>query len=324
MAQHTVLVVSDIHYACSAERARECYETCHISSRVLRTLLRLYRHFIWLRDPTGQNYLLRNFLEAVGTADDVVVANGDFSCDTAFVGVSDDAACRSAGECLAALARQFGNRLETVIGDHELGKLSMFGGVGGLRLSSWMRAREELGLKAFWQRRVGNYRLIGVTSTLLAFPVYEPEALPAERAQWYELREAHLREIREAFGSLGATERVILFCHDPTALPFLWRDEPLRASLAKIERTVIGHLHSPLLFWKSRLLAGMPPITFLGNTARRLSTALHQARLWRPFRVTLCPSLAGLELLKDGGYLRLRLDDEQPGQTIVERYRLQR
>jgi len=58
------------------------------------------------------------------------------------------------------------------------------------------------------------------------------------------------------------------------------------------------------------LLAGMPPIRFLGHTVQRLSTALSEARQWRPFHVRLCPALAGIELLKDGGYWTAELDPE--------------
>ena len=52
----------------------------------------------------------------------------------------------------------------------------------------------------------------------------------------------------------------------------------------------------------------MPVIRFLGHTALRMSTALHEARRWKPFHVRLCPSLAGIELTKDGGYLTAELD----------------
>jgi hypothetical protein len=52
----------------------------------------------------------------------------------------------------------------------------------------------------------------------------------------------------------------------------------------------------------------MPPITFLGHSALKLSKALNEAKSWRPFKVRLCPSLAGIELLKDGGYLTATLD----------------
>jgi hypothetical protein len=100
----------------------------------------------------------------------------------------------------------------------------------------------------------------------------------------------------------------LLFCHDPTALPFLWREEAVRNRLPQLEQTIIGHLHSNLVLWKSRLLAGMPRIGFLGHAAKRMSAALREARHWEPFKVRLCPALAGIELLKDGGYLTGELD----------------
>jgi hypothetical protein len=54
----------------------------------------------------------------------------------------------------------------------------------------------------------------------------------------------------------------------------------------------------------------MPVIPFLGNSVRRMSRALNEARCWRPFKVRLCPALAGIELLKDGGYCELRIHPE--------------
>ena len=73
---------------------------------------------------------------------------------------------------------------------------------------------------------------------------------------------------------------------------------------------MIGHLHTNLVLWKSRLLAGMPAVGFLGHGVKRMSTALRDARCWRQFQVRLCPSLAGIELLKDGGFLTADLDEE--------------
>jgi hypothetical protein len=112
------------------------------------------------------------------------------------------------------------------------------------------------------------------------------------------------------FAALPPDRRVILFCHDPTALPFLARETEVRAKLPQIDHTIIGHLHSNLLFWKSRRLAGMPVIRWLGHTPKKLSSALNEARHWKPFNVKLCPSLAGIELLKDGGYYTVKLDGE--------------
>ena len=159
--------------------------------------------------------------------------------------------------------------------------------------------------------------MLGIVSSLVALPVFEAEILPAERPEWERLRAEHLAEIRRAFAALRPDQRVLLFCHDPTALPFLWREEAIRSRLPQIELTIIGHLHSNLVFWKSRLLAGMPPIRFLGHTVQRFSTALSEARRWRPFHVRLCPALAGIELLKEGGYCTIELDPEaQPARPL--------
>jgi hypothetical protein len=310
MAQRrTILVVSDIHYASDAEKQRRGHEMRIVLNPLLRRAVKAYRHFVWLRDPFAHNHLLDEFL-ARADSPDAVVTNGDYSCDTEFIGVCDDAAFESARQCLTKLRGRFGPGLRSVIGDHELGKMSLFGGKGGFRVASWQRATTELALEPFWKTEIGNYVLMGVTSSLLAFPVYEPEALLDERKDWSALRKTHLAQIRSAFDILEPEQRVLLFCHDPTALPFLWRDEGVRGKLAQVEQTIIGHLHSNSFFRKSRMLAGMPTIPFLGNSIRRMSQALSEARCWREFKTRLCPSLAGIELLKDGGYCELRIDEK--------------
>jgi len=189
-----------------------------------------------------------------------------------------------------------------------LGKKTLGAALGGLRLASLDRAERALALPPFWQVELGNYLLMGVVSSLLALPVYEPETQRPELPMWREHREAHLESIRRAFRQLRPAQRVILFCHDPTALPFLWQEPVIRGKLPQIERTIIGHLHSRLVLAKSRILAGMPVIPFLGHTTRRLTCALHQARLWEPFNLLLCPSLAGIELVRSGGFYTAELD----------------
>lgn len=317
-------ILSDIHYAGAAEQARgDDYEYRDLRNPFVRAFVKYYRRFIWLRHPLRQNHRLDEFIRRAGSPD-YVIANGDYSCNSAFVGASDDAALESARECLAKLRGRFGPRFTAGFGDHELGKLSFFGGRGGMRLESWRRARGELHLAPAWRVEMGNYVLLGVASSLVALPVFEPDTLPTEHDEWARLREDHMAEIRAAFSGLKPGQRVILFCHDPTALPFLRRDDIVRASLPKIEHTIIGHLHSNLVFWKSRLLAGMPRIGFLGHTAKRLSTALAEGRHWRAFHVTLCPALAGIQLLNDGGYLTMELDLEARQPARIQRHYLAR
>lgn len=323
MSRRTVLVISDIHYASAAEQQRGEYYLQGVSSPSARFLLKTYRHFLWMRDAFAHNRLLDDFLERAGTPD-LVVANGDYSCNSAFVGVSDDAACLSARECLEKLRGKFGPQFRATLGDHELGKMSLVGGLGGMRLASWQRARTDLQVQPFWEVALGRYVLMGIASSLVGLPVYERETLPGEREEWHRLRELHLAEIRRAFTALRPEHIVVLFCHDPTALPFLWREDAVRAKLSQVAQTIIGHLHSRLILRTSGLLAGMPVIRFLGHTPRRLSAALKEARHWRPFNVRLCPAVAGIELLKDGGYCSLELEVEGRRPVRFQFHALQR
>ena len=306
----TVAILSDIHYAGSAESARgEDYELRVIANPLLRAIARVYRHLVWMRHPLDQGRLLDRFLAEVPPVD-YVVANGDYSCDTGFVGVSDPAAFQSAQECLGKLRAKFGDRTRFTFGDHELGKLSMFGGEGGMRLASWHCSTRQLGLQPLWKFAIGCYVLIGVSSPLIALPAYQADTLPEEWPEWQQLREMHLAQIRAAFDALQPEQHVLLFCHDPTALPFLVREESVCRRLQQVEQTILGHLHTNLILWKSRLLSGIPHVRFLGRNVNRFTSALHEAHLWWPFHVRLCPALSGIELLNDGGYYTVQIDPE--------------
>jgi hypothetical protein len=303
----TVAIVSDIHYAGAAERVRgEDYELRTIANPLLRAVARAYRHWIWMRHPFDQGRQLDRFLAEVGPVD-YLVGNGDYSCNSGFVGVSDPAAGESAQECLRKLRAKFGDRARFLMGDHELGKQALFGG-GEMRLASWRTATETLALRPFWQLAIGRCTLMGMTSSLIALPMHQPDTLPEEWTEWLRLREAYLAEIRAALDALPSNQRVILFCHDPTALPFLGREESVRRRLPQIEHTIIGHLHTRLILWKSRVLSGIPPVQFLGHAVSRITSALHEAHHWRPFHVRLCPALSGIELLNDGGYYTMQID----------------
>ncbi|MCX7722169.1 MAG: metallophosphoesterase [Verrucomicrobiae bacterium] len=304
---YKLAVVSDIHYASAAEQARgHGFEFAGLRNPVKRAALKLYRNLVWIRDPLSLNYLLDKFVAAAGSAD-YVICLGDLACDSAFLGLSDDAAFQSVRECLEKLRTRFGPNVFAVLGDHDLGKISLAGDRGGMRLASVERAG-SLGINPFWQVELGKYVLIGVASSLLALPLFEPDLLEAEKVGWFELRRQHVAQVEEVFGGLSAGRKVLLFCHDPSALPFLWRIDAVRSKLDMVECTFVGHLHSELVLWKSRLLAGMPRINFLGHSVKRFSTALNEARLWREFNLRLCPALAGIELLKDGGFYMVELD----------------
>lgn len=326
MSRFQLTVVSDIHYACDAEQARAEFETGSVKSPWRRAALRLYRNHVWLRDAQFQNHLLDRFLD-LSTREgepDLVVAGGDYTTDTAFIGVADDAAHRSVELCLGLLRDRFGGRFLANMGDHELGKVSMTGHAGGLRLESWRRATGPLGIPGCWSHDLGSYRLIGIASSPLALPVLERETLPEELAGWRELRAGLIAQLRELFGGLKPGQRVLLFCHDPTALPFLAEPDVIGPWVDRIETTVLGHLHSPLILWQSRLLAGLPPVPWFGPTVHRLTRALNRAQGWKRFRPRLCPSLAGIELLKDGGYLTLLLDTAGRDPLRIQRHSIPR
>jgi len=303
-------ILSDIHFAGPQERAvGDDYEHRVIANPLLRFALRQYRRHIWLRYPLQQNGQLDRFIAEVPEVD-YAIANGDYSCNTGAFGLSDEAAMESAQECVGKLRTKFGAGLRLSFGDHELGKLRLAGTRGGLRLESWRRGVAELGVQPFWKLELGRCVVLSCTSTLLALPVFAADMLPEERTTWEKLREEHFAEVRAAFAAVRADQRIILFCHDPTALPFLWRDAVVRGKIPQVERTIIGHLHSNLYLRWSRILSGVPVLRCFGHSIQRMSTAVNEARHWKPFRVLLCPSLAGIELFRDGGYFTGELDPE--------------
>jgi hypothetical protein len=302
-------VMSDIHFAGSAEVAMGHPRMHLTSSRWRQFLMRHWDRWIWMRDPLAHNGLVDDFLEQAPN-DGWVVANGDFSLDSACVGLSDPAAFASAAECVGKLRQRLGTRLLATIGDHELGKVSAVGNKGGLRLASWHSTTGELALKSFWRQPVGNLVLMGVTSSLVGLELLRPDALTTEWDEWQRLRQEHRQQIASAFAALSSEQRVVLFCHDPSALPFLMEIPEVASRLDRIERTIVGHLHSRVVFSTCRLLAGVPPVKSLGTTLRRWTTALHRVAAWRPFKPMLCPSLAGIELVGRGGWLELKLNPD--------------
>ena len=175
---YTVGIVSDIHFASAAEQARgNDYEWRDVTNPLLRFLIRFYRRHLWLRDPLNKNHLLDRFLER-SNGFDYLIANGDYAVNTSCFGLSDDAALQGATECIEKLRQKFGDKLRLNIGDHELGKLSIVGGRGGMRLASWQRAIQQLKLEPFWQLQLGNYVLLNVVSYSSHFRLSKPTPAP--------------------------------------------------------------------------------------------------------------------------------------------------
>lgn len=316
-----ILILSDLHYACEAEQARAGHEGRVIRHAAVRWAAAGYRRFIWLAEPHQQNYRVAQILERE-TRPDRVIVNGDLTVDSAFMGVSDPAALQSVRECLDALRASYTDRMDLCLGDHEIGKRSLFGGAGGPRLASLTSAQANLGFRTSWRRDIGPYTLLGMTSTLTAWPAFSAEALSEEAATWETVAAAYQREIVALFSDIEPDRRIVLFCHDPTALSFLADLPAVRRCLPQLEATVLGHLHSPALFGLARRLAWMPEVGLLGYSVRRYSRALRHARSWKLFKPRLCPSPSGIQLLKDGGYLVLDLDKEGRREPVWHRYRL--
>lgn len=300
-------VVSDIHYASPAEQKRRDFEWAGVASPVRRFFTRLYQKHIWLSDPFAHNHLIDRFCEQPGNPD-WVISNGDHGCDSAFLGASDDATLESVRLCLGKLRGRFGSQLRCTIGDHELGKVWLHARIGGMRLESWKRCTGELKMSPFWRLDLGCHTILGLTSSLLELPLLEPDTLPNEWEAWKELSTRHWNELRKVLGELPDQQKLILFIHDPSALPYLAADPVVRSVLPRVELTIIGHLHTQFVFQTAKVLAGIPPIRRFGVGARRISTALNRASTWKEFKVRLCPSLAGIELTGHGGYGVLELD----------------
>lgn len=296
-----ILVITDIHYASDLERSRGDYESHTVSNPLLRILLRQYRYYLWRRDPFGWNYYLDRFIENAGEAD-LIIGNGDYCCDSAFIGVADDPALASAKLCIGKLRDAFGEKFIGIIGDHDLGKKSMFGGYGGMHLKSWERCEGELGLKPFFQLEFGQHVLIGLNSTLIGLPSNKADCAEADWHEWEAMRLAHLETFRDVLSQLDKDQRLLLFVHDPSALPHLAEHDWMREHYHRIDGTFIGHLHSEMIINMTRVLAGMPRIHGLGHTALKMSTALGKAKEWQPFKVNLVPAPGGIQMHRRGGF----------------------
>ena len=304
-----ILLISDIHYGSDLECARGDYESRTVSQPLLRYFLKMYRRLIWRRDPFAMNGLLDTFIDAESSAD-LCLGLGDYSCDSAFIGVADYAAFQSARLCLSQLRRQHGSRFVGIIGDHDLGKKSMFGGVGGMDLASYDRCLRELRLSSLFYRSLGRVHLIGMNSSLITLPSFEVDCDPDQLSSWYALRETHLEELEACIQKIPAGDRLLFFLHDPSALPFLSAFPWIRRCFSRLDGTWVGHLHAPCIFELSHYLSGMPVIDCMGTAVHKMSQALHARHLWKPFKVHLVPAPGGIERCPQGGYGELWVDPE--------------
>ena len=312
-----ILIVSDIHYACDREKARVDFRTAGISNPLTRFLVGTWSDWLWEGDPFARNDAFERFLARDFYAD-LVVANGDYTADTAFIGIADSAAHESALHVMTQLEQRFGKQLKGIIGDHELGKISPDGGRGGMRLDALHASHNLPAVSSQWSQHTERLSLIGVNSTLIALPVLERDMLPSEKQDWLRHSAEHIDWIRSTFENLPSEQRIVLFCHDPTALPYLHRIPEIRKRLHQIQHTVIGHLHSDWILNTANQLTWFPRIHQLGAGVQRVSQGLNESRCWRDFNLLFCPALDGIRWHK-GASLILDINPLNPRQSKVTR-----
>lgn len=302
------LLFGDVHYAGPQESARGLTETEIDVSLLQKSMVMFYRKFLWLADPIAHAHQFGRLLEKMELIKaDEAICLGDLSMDTAFVGLSDPATLESAKAMMAMATESLSAPLTWLMGDHELGKTSMIGKRGGPRIKSLQLWEKNLGLPVHWHYSWEGWRFIGVCSTLAGYQVYAPEFPEPERDEWDRAEANHRQWMRETFTSVQPDERIILFCHDPSALGFMAQIPEIREKMPQIATTWVGHMHSSLVERAGVLLSGIPPIHSMGTSIRRFSVALQKAKVWPQFRMKLCPSPSGSELLRDGGFYEMIL-----------------
>ena len=323
-----IAVISDFHVMGPQERASadasfEALRTDpHPVRRGLRRSLHRVRRRFWNAHPEWREEAFLKALSHVREFDpDWVIANGDYGGDHGGVGVSDEATFESAAGVIRAIRRRFRNQCRFIFGDHDLGKYSTLLRGGGIRLRSLQLGEEQLGIPSFWHEQDEDTHLIGVNSSLFTLDQFRPEALVHEIPEWEKRRAHHHHEVSEAFRHLPSRARVLLFCHDPSALHVLSQLPAVRNRLGQIERTVIGHLHSPGLLQLARLLPRTPggwkpryPV------ARIIAQGLEGVNSWAQFRPVVCPSTFGTGHHIRGGLLFIERDAH--GRLQVRRRRV--
>lgn len=314
------VIFSDVHYAGPSETRRGLAEAKINAPIHQKAFVSFYRNFLWLADPI---YHAKRFHQLIGQINHLrpneIIYLGDLTMDTAFVGLSDPASLESAKEFIDICHSNFQSPMNWVMGDHELGKTSIIGKIGGPRIDSLSKWTDELNMPMHWISKWNRWTIISLCSTLAAFPVYAPEFLPNEQSKWEAAQKQHLDWIKSTFSKIAPDERIVLLCHDPSALGFLSEINEVQEKMNQIAVTWVGHMHTSLVAQAAQIFSGVPEINFLGTSIRRFSIALNRAKIWKDFRMKLCPSPSGSEAYRDGGFFEMILydDDEKRYPTCV-------
>lgn len=320
-------VISDIHVLGPGENERDRevrVELLTVRGRLRGSwgrFLHATRRRLWNWHPESRyDCFLKALAEMHDYDPDFVIANGDYAGDAEGVGLSNDATYESAAGVITLICEIFPDRCFFNFGDHDIGKYSTPLRRGGVRLASVQRGEDLLGIRSFWQQRVDEFELIGVNSSLIILDHFLPEALKEETPEWHRLRNAHLEAVRAAFAGLAPDARVILFCHDPSALGSLRAEPEVAARLNQIDLTVLGHLHEPRLL---TLIQRMPHFrlwTPKYPVARIIATGLRDAKTWSVFNPIVCPSPFGAGHHLSGGILFI--ERTSTGHLLARRHRV--
>ena len=253
-----------------------------------------------------------------------IIANGDYGGDTGGVGLSDQHTFESAAGVVDLLRKRFAERIRFVFGDHELGKYSTVLRDGGIRLSSLELGEKKLGIPSFWHEIDDEIHLIGINSSLFTLDLFLPEALAEEIPEWQRRRAEHVAQVSHAFDGLPKDARVLLFCHDPSALAALSQVPVIVDRLNHVEMTVIGHLHSPSLLKLAKLVPSVRPKKWRPKypVARIVAHGLEGVRSWKMFNPVVCPSTFGAGHHVHGGVLFIERNPS--GKLVAYRRRVKK
>ncbi len=322
-----IAVISDIHVLGPGEHEKEraVREDMALGLGRSRAAWRRFLHSMRMRfwnwvPESRYACFLKALQEIQDYHPDWVVANGDYGGDARGVGLSDESTYESAAGVITLMREIFSDRCRFNFGDHDIGKYNTALREGGIRLASLDLGEQKLGIRSFWHEQVDHLHLIGVNSSLITLDYFLPEALSEEIPEWKNRRRAHEEELIAAFSSLTGSDRVILFCHDPSALGILIQNPVIRENHARIELTVLGHLHEPRLLNLVQRLPKLPNWKPRYPVARIITEGIRSAKTWKYFNPIVCPSPFGTGNHLSGGLLFI----EQAGarRFSVRRHRL--
>jgi hypothetical protein len=109
--------------------------------------------------------------------------------------------------------------------------------------------------------------------------------------------------LAEHFAAMQPQDRIIIFCHDPSALGVLAALPDVHDRVDQVECTVVGHLHTPLLLGVTRMMRHLPVLKTDYPIARIVSHGAQNAKDWKRFNPVVCPSTYGVGTHISGGVL---------------------